>query len=346
MERLNSSTPHLIRWLSHTGGRLHVVVIESEDVPADRGQMVSLQKSMRSVGLDVILHAANKHDTFPQRYFSLINILYRNRHPDTHWIGLIDDDTFFPSMSALISKLSGFDPQQQYYIGTLSEDWWAVSNYGYMAFGGGGIFLSIPLANILDANTGTCKDHIGTSAGDIAVMDCVYAHTTTKLTHIPELHQVDIFGDLSGLYESGRLPLSLHHWKGGSYFGPDGNGYPLEKMHLVSEICGDCFLQRWQFGDDTILSNGFSIAAYPRGHLTGESPVDLEKIEETWHGNTLFRHSLGPTRPRLALEDEKLQHTLVDSMLTASGVRQLYKRNGVDGDIDTVLELFWTLDAS
>lgn len=76
-------------------------------------------------------------------------------------------------------------------------------------------------------------------------------------------------------------------------------------MHLVADICGDCFLQRWQVGDDMLLVNGFSIASYPHG---GVKQLDLEKVEETWdHARVVdgsvnengVDHSLGPTRPKL-----------------------------------------------
>ncbi|XMA10916.1 hypothetical protein WAI453_003707 [Rhynchosporium graminicola] len=46
-------------------------------------------------------------------------------------------------------------------------------------------------------------------------------------------------------------------------------------MHHAAEICDSCFLQRWQFGRDTVLSNGSSIAHYPDGHLTGKKQAGL-----------------------------------------------------------------------
>ena len=203
-----------------------------------------------------------------------------------------------------------------------------------------GIFLSIPLVTALDPHTVECKNGLRSSAGDITVMDCIYTHTSTKLTHIPDLHQTDMHGDLSGFFESGRMHLSLHHWKEGSV---SGKGYPIDLMHLVSDICGECFLQRWQFGDDMVLSNGFSIATYPRGHLRNDHhlSMDMSKMEQTWNQDMNVIHSLGPIRERLALNIEKIQYILLDARNYEDGVSQLYWREGSSGELDTILELFW-----
>ena len=340
VKRLDDSVPQLMRWLSNTGAKLFVVLKESENVAAKVDQMVSLESRMRSLGFDVTLLHAKEGDTFPQRYFSLIDILYNNRSPETQWISLIDDDTFFPSMPALLAMLARHDPKDQHYIGSLSEDWWAVSHYGFMGFGGAGLFLSIPLAEALAPHADECRNGLRSTAGDITVMDCIYTHTSTKLTHVPGLHQADMHGDLSGFYESGRAHLSLHHWKEGSV---SGKGYRIDSMHQVADVCGECFLQRWQFGDDMILVNGFSIAVYPKGHLkpNHKHSIDLGRMEQTWNSNMDVKHSLGPARERLVLDEEKIHYTFLDSIIADGGVRQLYFHKGVRDDVDTVLELYW-----
>ncbi|KAL8673665.1 MAG: hypothetical protein Q9168_001920 [Polycauliona sp. 1 TL-2023] len=355
LARLENSIPPLLRWLPNTRAKLWVIAIKDDDVPekskdryhpADPQAMSDLQDRMRRLGLDVtIVNPLSRHHWFSQRYFSLVRVMYEHREPTTQWISLIDDDTFFLSMPSLLEMLSRFDPRQQFYVGALSEDWWSVTQYGLMGFGGAGVFLSIALAEIVNAKYKECQDRSHASAGDIRLRECISWHTRTKLTNIPDLHQIDVHNDLSGIYESGRRTLSLHHWKGG---GPDGKGYPLHTMHLVADICGDCFLQRWQFGNDMILTNGFSIAAYPRA---GVRALDLEMMEETWdHPSTVegsindngVDHSLGPVRARLELGKDKIQYRLLDSTLMNGTVRQWYLNVGVDGDLDRILELIWT----
>ena len=339
VKRLNASIPQLTRWLPHTGAKLYVVVLEKEDVAADPDQVRELEQHMQGLGFDIKLLPAQEGDLFPQRYFSLVNIMYKHRRNGTKWISLIDDDTFFPSMPKLLDMLARYDHEEEHYIGALSEDWWAVSHYGFMGFGGAGLFLSLPLAKIMDENTEDCKNGLRSSAGDITIMDCVYRHTSTKLTPVPEMHQTDIQGDLSGFYESGRKHLSLHHWKAGSV---SINYTPVSKMHLVADVCGECFLQRWQFGDNLVLSNAFSIAAYPKGHLKdGREKIDLGKMELTFNENMDVTNSWGPTRRKMVLEEEKIQYTFLDSAKTEEGVKQLYVHDGVGNDLDTILEILW-----
>lgn len=208
------------------------------------------------------------------------------------------------------------------------------------------------MAKIIDEHNDECKGSPRTTAGDITVMDCIYRFSTTKLTHIPGLHQIDMHGDLSGFYESGREMLSLHHWKEGS-----AAGYKLEmeKMHLVADICDSCFLQRWQFSKDIVLSNGYSICEYPQGHISrkkgwgpGVKPIDLGEVEYTWSEEIDVLHSMAPTRERMG-EESKKSYKLLDSVHIDAGdvaVRQVYFREGVNREgqsreMDTVMVLNW-----
>ncbi|KAH8591616.1 hypothetical protein B0O99DRAFT_631864 [Bisporella sp. PMI_857] len=361
MGRLRATVKHLARWLPNTGARLFAIVIEAEGVPAADDAMTALEKEFRDKGMLVsIVHPVQPEDSFAQRYFSLSNVMYGARDEKTQWVVHIDDDTFFPSMWDLQEELKKHDSKKPLYLGSLSEDWWAVNHYGLMGFGGAGIILSLPMAEIIDNHTQECKEHLRTTAGDISVMDCIYQFSTTKLTHIPSLHQVDMHGDLSGFYESGREMLSLHHWKEGS---TTGYKLEMEKMHLVADVCDSCFLQRWQFPNELLLSNGFSITSYPEGSLSGNKPgvvgavtgmkvdkIDLMQMEKTWGDEINVLHSLAPVRDKLP-DGKKISYKLLDSVLVkgeevgAPGqkvVRQVYFKEGADkGGIDTVLVLNW-----
>lgn len=342
LDRLEDSTPMIARWLAHTGAKLFVVVITPEKGRAPTSkQMAIRQKELRKRGMDVTLLSPLKEgESYTESYFSLVKVMYTHRTEEASWFVLMDDDTFFPSMRSLLAMLERYDPDQQYWIGAVSEMWWSVARYGMMAFGGAGVFLSHALAAVIDEVYDVCITEMHPAAGgDERVMRCVYGHTETKLTNEPALHQMDVFGDLSGVYENGRLPLSLHHWKGGDY--------PVDKMSLVSDICGDCFLQRWQFGEDTVLTNGYSIAQYPEGELA--NGLDFAKAEETWESHTVEEsvnpgtwHSLSPSRPRLVLDQQKIQYRLLESATIDGGIRQSYIHKGKeDGDADTVLVLYW-----
>ncbi|KAG4429669.1 hypothetical protein IFR05_014840 [Cadophora sp. M221] len=348
MGRLRDTVKHMARWLPHTNARLFAIVIDTEETAADNKEMAKLEKEFHDKGMNIsIIHPVRPNDSFAQRYFSLVNVMYGARNDKTEWVVLIDDDTFFPSMHDLQTLLSKYDSRKEQYIGSLSEDWWAVNHYGLMGFGGAGIMVSLPLAKILDDHTDECKENLRTTAGDITVMDCIYRFSSTKLTHIPGLHQVDMHGDLSGFYESGRDMVTLHHWKSGFKL-------EIEKMHLVADICDSCFLQRWQFGKDTILSNGFSISHYPSGHLSGQKPggllggnvqkIDLQEMERTWGADMNVLHSLAPARDKMG-EADKVAYKLLDSVKVDENgggvVRQVYFREGGGRDMDTVMVLNW-----
>ena len=363
MNRLKDTVKHLARWLPNTGAHLYAIVIENEDLAADDADMAALEKQFADLGINAhIIHPVRPIDSFAQRYFSLVNVMYQARDKKTQWVTLIDDDTFFPSMLDLQNMLKQHDWTKPQYIGSLSEDWWAVNHYGLMGFGGAGIMLSLPMAKIIDDHVDECKENLRTTAGDISVMDCIYRFSSTKLTHIPSLHQIDMAGDLSGFYESGREMLSLHHWKEGS-----AAGYKLEmeKMHLVADICDSCFLQRWQFPNELLLSNGFSITSYPQGDLSGQNPggvlgtgiqvgaktetINLEEIERTWGGDINVLHSLAPVRNKMD-ETMKVGYKLLDSIYVDGAevgvagekvVRQVYFKEGGEGEKDTVMVLNW-----
>lgn len=353
LDRLEDSLPQLERWLGNTKARLLVIAKSSENDLADMIQVADMESRMHGLGIAVtIVGPLEPEDIMPERYFSLVRLLYVHRDKETQWISIVDDDTFFPSMPSLLAALDEHDSNTPQYLGGLSEHWWSVTHYGFMAFGGAGVFLSLPMAAEIDKNYDSCRKRTRAGGGDMRIRECIQWYTNTKLTHVPGLHQMDLAGDLSGFYESGRLPLSLHHWKADWWDDRrPGRWFPMTAMHLVANICGECFLQRWQFGDDTILSNGYSISVYPN-HALGnfEKGSGLERMEETWvppsevegsvnHG---WDHYIGPTRGKLVLEDEKIQYLFLDAIKVDGGVRQFYIHQSVDGGLDTVIELFWT----
>jgi len=359
LTRLEASIPYFQRWLAYTNARLFVIVVGPKGVPPDSVEMKRLENRLRDVGVSATLikPLENKHE-FDQRYFSLIKVLYGNRDSKTKWVSFIDDDTFFTSMPIVVSALAKFDFSKQYYIGALSEQLWTVGKYGLMGMGGAGIFLSLPMAAVVNAKYDHCISETKANAGDIRIFECVTWNSNTPLTPLPGLYQIDIHGDRSGLFESGRKIISLHHWKEGWWDVNSVGGnkrkhetwFPMDRMHLVADICGTCFLQRWQFGTDSVLSNGYSIAVYPKGSLTEfEDHHGLDKVEQTWPDPKQiqdaaigpFDHYLGPLRPMLKLEVEKLQYRFLHAETVGGGVRQFYLHLGLGGEADTLVELLW-----
>lgn len=317
MSRLNESLDAFSHWAGYTNTRIFALVEPGEG-------KTEVQAKAEELGINLYMTISGEE--YNHRYFSLVGHLADNARENTRWSCIIDDDTFFPSMSALVDALHQYDDSKSVYLGSVSESIKQVGSFGIMAFGGAGVFLSRPLLDQLKPVHRSCQSMDIT--GDRKISYCIYKHTDTKLTVEHRLRQLDIGGDASGFFEAAREPpLSVHHWK--SWFDVD-----MTKLSAVSEICGDsCILSKWYFSDKWILTNGFSIIHY-------STDVDLEDntMEHTWGGNyETFLHELGPLRSK---DKKKFSYQLQDAIVEAGRVRQWYiHRDSYKGD--RVIELVW-----
>lgn len=131
-----------------------------------------------------------------------------------------------------------------------------------------------------------------------------------------------------------------------------------DKMHLATDVCGeDCFMQRFKFQDNWVLSNGYSIAHYPRG-----IDFDLLQMEGTFSNSNDHKkdsvedmsvsYSFGPLRKKLSQTGRKLSWELLDARSAGHGaVYQTYVKRkddkrwiatgGAKPDRDSVIVLAW-----
>lgn len=330
-QRMNESLPAFETWLSGTEALLVAVIVDYEDK-----DLLAMEQLYAQHGMKIKTALGEPDLTIDQNHFTMLGPIVENINTDTKWIGILDDDTFFPSLYTLSETLGKHDHTKSMWLGALSEDFYSVRSWGFMAFGGAGVFLSVPLVRQLEPNIDNCLEDAALPSGDGILRDCVYYHSKTKLTLVPGLFQQDMRGDLSGFFEAGKNPvLSLHHWK--SWYNE-----PVFKMAQINKLCGDCFLQRWRFGDDTLFTNGYSITMY----RNGLDKLNLDWMEGTWnqHGPE-FDFSVGPLRPKLG-KTEKRSYRLEDVQWLdgGEGFRQIYvyKADMADGeDMDEVVELLW-----
>lgn len=309
-DRLNQSLPQFEIWLANSGARLLALITDLDNQELNFTQMTTLY---RSRGIELIMKKPwNKSIGVNEQHFAIIRSLIENSNPGTKWLAIIDDDTFFPSLFPLSQSLSKHDHTTSAYLGALSENFDQVKNHGFMAFGGAGTFLSLPQARFLNPLIDRCLAEDDLAQGDGLLKHCISSKTKTQLSIIPGLHQLDMTGDLSGFYESGIYPVSLHHWKSWHHA-------PVDKMAKIVEFCGGCFLQRFKFGSDTVLSNGYSIAVYSGGM----KDIDLNKTEGTWGGAQDFEWSLGPIRNPVDKSRKKI-YQLIDSEKLGNNLRQIY----------------------
>ncbi|KAK3312924.1 glycosyltransferase family 31 protein [Apodospora peruviana] len=335
------------------GGKLVLMLVD-----ASEDELEDAYNRLIDVGVDVDVYQSDPRTVMAVRYLTLVPTLYNHSERSSKkWLVTCDDDTFFPSFHALAETLEEYDHERPMYIGTLSEDVNNVARHGSQAFGGAGVFLSVPMAKVVTENFNTCvtdqkiwESNSGWGPqGDILLRKCIYENSETKLTTLHDLWQLDLYGDPSGFYESGIKPLSLHHYRGGGW-------HIAHPWHYtkVAHLCGeDCTLQRFQTADDFIIANGFSVAYYPKG-----VDFDLNQFERTFGAmpddkgwNLDFK--LGPQRPSLHLTGRKISWDLQDATMNEDGtVTQIYVRKHDDwrwkmpggtamSGRDGVMELVW-----
>ncbi|KAI9841387.1 MAG: hypothetical protein M1837_000719 [Sclerophora amabilis] len=331
VERLRRNHGHMRHWMSHSKASI-VAVVEEDPTASD------LEADWRREGIQIAITTSDA--SFQDRLIGLLNTTYSyavsNGLP-TEWVILTDDDTFFPSIPRLLSRLARYDHREPFYIGGLSEPRIDFGLIGCFAFGGGGMVFSMPLIEELAPHVDDCIKNTGAPGGDWRIGQCVYRYTRTRLTTEWGLHQLDLTGDIGGLFESGFSPLSLHHWRGWKGW----KDIPMDKVGLVSPISGsENLFNRWASADGQwIFTNGFSIVQYADGIRP-----DMSKMELTFNGEMeAFEHALGPFRPKLEPDEEKTSYLFVHALEDDLAVRQYYAHH--DGDvIDRVIELVWLKD--
>jgi hypothetical protein len=307
------------------GGKLVLLLLNATDT-----ELEDAYTKLAAVGIDVDVYQADASLIMAVRYLALAPKLYE--HPERKnkkWLVICDDDTFFPSFHAIADKFAEYDHERPMYVGTFSEDVNNIQRHGSQAFGGAGVFLSVPMAKIITEKYPSCKteDKIMQAntgwgpQGDILLRKCIYENSEVRLTLLNDLWQLDLFGDPSGFYESGIKPLSLHHYRGGIW-------HVAHPWHYtkVANVCGeDCTLQRFQTTDDFVISNGFSVAYYPRG-----IDFDLGQFEATFrpapdNKGWNLDFMMGPQRQSLHKTGRKISWDLQEATVNEDGsVSQVY----------------------
>lgn len=330
LERLKESLDGFSHWASGNGAR---IIASIQKGPPANAIAETLDKARL---LNIDLKIVPNQRPFDDRYFALTELLHQNRGT-AQWAALIDDDTFFPSMTNLLSVLSKYPAAQPQYIGSLSEDFFQIAIWGMIAYGGAGIFLSMPLLDELIPHVDACLAELNT--GDKRLAICVLTYTTTRMTHENLLHQVDLKGDATGFYEALRpQPVSVHHWK-------SWNRIDIPSAALVSTVCGDkCIFQKYRFSDDWQLTNGVSLVKY--SHVRDGNDIRMEK---TWNDSRgqdqeeMFRHSLAPVKPK---DPAKISFLVEGARVDEQNglVSHLYIRRLPDEQKMEIVEVVWRKD--
>ncbi|KAI0838941.1 glycosyltransferase family 31 protein [Hypoxylon sp. FL0890] len=286
-DRLTYGNSSLIRdwarWLTNGNGASNGASLVLTLHRATTREINHISSTLHEKGIDAVVLPTDDTQGSTARYLDLIQLLNSRKGElqgegrEKKFLGLVDDDIFFPSMGKLLSRLSKYDVRKKLYLGLPSErSDWIVENNVTLTYGGGAVFFTPPMITAISQlpclNSTTqplspSSSESRTGQWDEALYTCITSHpgssshSDTKLHIIPSLYTPsdDLFSLRTG-YESGVQPLTLHHYKHRHRFDPG-------KAHLVSSLCGEsCFLQRFFFREDGwVLVNGHSVAEYPDG---------------------------------------------------------------------------------
>ncbi|XP_019057090.1 PREDICTED: uncharacterized protein LOC104824478 [Tarenaya hassleriana] len=132
---------------------------------------------------------------------------------NVRWFVMGDDDTVF-FLDNLVTVLNKYDHNQMYYVGGNSESVEQDIVHSYaMAYGGGGLAISYPLAAELVRILDGCIDRYASFYGSDQKIEGCISEIGVPITKELGFHQVDIRGNPYGLLAAHPVaPLvSLHH---------------------------------------------------------------------------------------------------------------------------------------
>ncbi|GAA5980765.1 hypothetical protein JCM11641_002637 [Rhodosporidiobolus odoratus] len=268
-----------------------LVLLNSNENPQDVRELKDLLEA-RDLPCTV---RSGKYDRYEVRVLSMVKEM-RDYAEDIgksiDWFVFGDDDTFWLDMRALRRLLSQYNPGEEWFVGTTTEAKRQLEQFGRMAFGGAGLLVSRGLGASMYDRWDTCfdryKDIFG---GDEMLTRCAALVTgKTKQTVTTEqrgLHQFDVPGDATGMFQSGIPLLSMHHFMGGGWVHLYAYGTTHTDMQQIVRLRdaaaflgGDNMFNRYVFGNGKwLLVNGYTITYFEEA-LKQEH---MEFMEHTWY---------------------------------------------------------------
>lgn len=131
------------------------------------------------------------------RISRIVSECFRLGLPNVRWFLLADDDTII-NVDNLVAVLSKYDSSEMVYVGSPSESHSANTYFSHsMAFGGGGIAISHPLAEALSGMQDECLERYPKLYGSDDRLHACITELGVPLTREPGFHQVIIYLNLS-----------------------------------------------------------------------------------------------------------------------------------------------------
>ncbi|GAA6040250.1 hypothetical protein JCM8097_009384 [Rhodosporidiobolus ruineniae] len=268
-----------------------LILLNSKEDPED---VQELRDLLEARGLPCGVRFG-KYERYEVRVLSMIKEM-KDYASDTgksiDWFVFGDDDTFWLDMRTLRRVLSKYDPGEEWFVGATTEAQRQLEQFGRMAFGGAGMLVSRTLMSNLYARWDECHDRYkDVFGGDEMLSRCAALVTgRTKQTITTEergMHQFDIPGDCTGVFQSGIPIVSMHHFMASGWVHLFGYGslHPelgqiLRVRDAAAFLGGDNAFSRHVFGDGKwLLVHGYSLT-YHQEKLKKE---DMALMEHTWY---------------------------------------------------------------
>lgn len=205
---------------------------------------------------------------------------------NVRWFVLGDDDTIF-NADNLVAVLNKYDSSEMVYIGSPSESHSANTYFSHsMAFGGGGIAISYPLAEALSNIHDECIERYPKLYGSDDRLHACITELGIPMAREHGFHQWDIRGNAHGLLSSHPIApfISVHHIEAVDPFYPGLSS--MESLKLFTRamrVEPRSFLQRSICYDRVhsltfSVSLGYVVQVFPTVVL----PRELERSEKTY----------------------------------------------------------------
>ncbi|PRQ16802.1 putative N-acetylgalactosaminide beta-1,3-galactosyltransferase [Rosa chinensis] len=264
-----------------------------EKVPGEENDESSLPPIMVSEDISRFRYTNPTGHPSGLRISRIISECFRLVLPKVRWFVLADDDTII-NADNLVAVLSKYDASEMVYVGSPSESHSANTYFSHsMAFGGGGIAISYPLAKALSEIQDECLERYPKLYGSDDRLHACITELGVPLSREPGFHQYDIRGNAHGLLSSHPIApfVSIHHVEAVDPFYPGLDSLQSLKLFThAMRLQPSSFLQRSICYDRRYhltfsVSLGYAVQVFPQIVL----PRDLERSEQTysaWNGIT------------------------------------------------------------
>ena len=235
-------------------------------------------------------------ERYEQRYFELFYDGWKKQDGNgeqserrkIQWFAVGDDDTIW-FVNNLLHVLRQHNSSDKIYLGNTSTKKFLLKRHGaFFGYGGAGIVLSRPLALSYVQHRQQCGRFYASFGGDEMIGKCVVEELGVNLTRDHHFHQMDHYGSMLGMLESGMDGLvTLHHmsshWKPYPALNMNNTEEAMYRLNIAYSTFDKSFLKRYLYvnqntNQSVLLTMGHSVSVFNR-ILTTE---DLSLVERTW----------------------------------------------------------------